>query len=377
MNLRSLFKQTTRFFCSSKFPTPTPPIKFEAYLKSRREQAEKSLLIQIAGPDAVHEIESYLTTQFGPLDYFYSYLLPGKQGSVSGNVRNTDSFWLLTEFKNRQHYLAALEDCRFAEGTFPYKSSSCWFSQPPGKSFNPKKPIKRKSKITDFGTLIGRSVDSIDFSGKSDLSSQIQLLEHSLKISEPGIRVRFLISAQLEQALSGLFPSGCVLPFGSTVSGIGRQSGDLDLVLLANDKEIFPHGPKNEKKSSDSGRLWFQSKMSTSQAGSARFQVQRLMETVADIIQLFVPGSSQVQRILQARVPILRFWSDYTDLQCDLSMTNATGVHMSEILYLMAQLDSRFATLCFAIRIWVSFNMHCICGPTKRVRFIFKAIYFF
>ena len=63
--------------------------------------------------------------------------------------------------------------------------------------------------------------------------------------------------------------------------------------------------------------------MENSGGSNARFQSQRVMETLADIITLFVPGCSQVQRILQARIPILRFWSDFTSMQCDLSMTNA------------------------------------------------------
>jgi len=89
-------------------------------------------------------------------------------------------------------------------------------------------------------------------------------------------------------------------------------------------------------------------------SGNSRFQVQRVMETVADVIQLFVPGCIQVQRILQARVPILRFWSEFTELQCDLSMTNSSGIHMSELIYIMASIDHRFPSLLCAIRTWAS-----------------------
>lgn len=64
------------------------------------------------------------------------------------------------------------------------------------------------------------------------LNQQLGILEKSLRLSDLGIRLRFLIAHQLEFTLQSLFPQGCVLPFGSTVSGIGRQSGDLDLVLL-------------------------------------------------------------------------------------------------------------------------------------------------
>lgn len=38
--------------------------------------------------------------------------------------------------------------------------------------------------------------------------------------------------------------------------------------------------------------------------GSERSTSQRHMEAISDILQLFLPGCSQVRRILQARVPL-------------------------------------------------------------------------
>lgn len=69
------------------------------------------------------------------------------------------------------------------------------------------------------------------------------MLEDTHKVTELGIRVRFLVASHLEQALKTLFPLGAILPFGSTVSGIGRQTGDLDLVLLPN--KVFKGIPLN------------------------------------------------------------------------------------------------------------------------------------
>lgn len=44
------------------------------------------------------------------------------------------------------------------------------------------------------------------------------------------------------------------------------------------------------------------------------------MEVIGDIIQVFMPGCSQVRRILQARIPIIKFNHDYAGVECDLSM---------------------------------------------------------
>lgn len=55
---------------------------------------------------------------------------------------------------------------------------------------------------------------------------------------------------------------------------------------------------------------------------SGRIQIQRQMETVSDILHLFLPGVVHVRRILQARVPIIKYNHEHLDLEVDLSMSN-------------------------------------------------------
>lgn len=55
---------------------------------------------------------------------------------------------------------------------------------------------------------------------------------------------------------------------------------------------------------------------------SERTISQRYMETLGDILQLFLPGCTQVRRILQARVPIIKYYHQFADVECDLSMSN-------------------------------------------------------
>lgn len=57
-------------------------------------------------------------------------------------------------------------------------------------------------------------------------------------------------------------------------------------------------------------------------SGSERSTSQRHMEAVGDLLQLFLPGCAQVRRILQARVPIIKYHQQLTDVECDLSMSN-------------------------------------------------------
>lgn len=57
-------------------------------------------------------------------------------------------------------------------------------------------------------------------------------------------------------------------------------------------------------------------------SGSERTILQRHMEVIGDVLQLFLPGCTQIRRILQARVPIIKYYQQFTDVECDLSMTN-------------------------------------------------------
>lgn len=48
------------------------------------------------------------------------------------------------------------------------------------------------------------------------------------------------------------------------------------------------------------------------------------------MMQLFMPGICQVRRILQARVPIIKYHHEHMDLEVDLSMGNMS-VDMRQI----------------------------------------------
>ncbi|KAF4525477.1 hypothetical protein B566_EDAN004889 [Ephemera danica] len=173
----------------------------------------------------------------------------------------------------------------------------------------------------------------------------MRILHESTCLGDLGSRLRFLTARQIEMALSGMFPYVRALPFGSSVNGFGRAGCDLDLVLQLGGQE---EGLVDEQKSRS--RLMFHSKGSA--ACNGRVQLQRHMETIADMLHLFLPGCSRVVRILQARVPIIKFRHDLAMLECDLSMTNMTAVHMSELLYILGETDQRVRPLVFCVRRW-------------------------
>ena len=175
--------------------------------------------------------------------------------------------------------------------------------------------------------------------GEEDVSQQMFLLWRSTMMSEVSTRLRYLLGRQLELALAGLFPRAQVLPFGSSVNGFGSSSSDQDMCLV-----LDPPRPAE-----DTCRLMFHAKGG---AAGERAQVQRHCEEVAKIVQSFLPGCQNVEKVLHARVPIIKYSQQFAGLECDLSMSSTSGLYMSCLLHLWAGLDWRVRPLVAVVRQW-------------------------
>ncbi|KAI8125414.1 mitochondrial, Poly(A) RNA polymerase [Lucilia cuprina] len=139
-------------------------------------------------------------------------------------------------------------------------------------------------------------------------------LYNGTKLNDLGIRLRFLAAYQVQQSIVGMFPLANALPFGSSVNGFGKMGCDLDLILRL-DQEC--KGPEAKKR--PESRLVFHTKENLT---NGRSQTQRQMESIGDMLQLFLPGVCHVRRILQARVPIIKYHHEHLNLEIDLSMSN-------------------------------------------------------
>lgn len=158
------------------------------------------------------------------------------------------------------------------------------------------------------------------------ISDQISELYNLTKLNDLGLRLRFLTARQAESTLSGVFPNVCAYPFGSSVNGFGKMGCDLDVVMRFNENRVSEFVVTRKLfqcvtflKENESSRLVFHCKAGS---GSERSTNQRNMEAVGDLINLFLPGCSQVRRILQAKVPIIKYHQHLTNIECDLSMSN-------------------------------------------------------
>ncbi|KAK9752624.1 Cid1 family poly A polymerase [Popillia japonica] len=250
--------------------------------------------------------------------------------------------FIIVEFSQEADVSNIFFKSTYAENSqiVPVQSLFLWFKAPFKKV--KQKPLKKITLEIENGTYIASEDDIKNLLRlEKNISDQMLLLYNTTKLNDVSTRLRFITAHQVELALSGIFPRMMAYPFGSSVNGFGKMGCDLDLVLRLNENSV---------PSADS-RLVFHSKAVTA---SERSTSQRHMEAIGDLLQLFLPGCSQVRRILQARVPIIKYYQQLADVECDLSMSNMSGVYMSNLLYIMGDIDSRVRPLVFTIRKWAA-----------------------
>lgn len=308
---------------------------FREKVETRRDEAKRSVIVQVQSEKSATDLYNYCS-EHGTVESMHHYCL------------NEQSHFIVVEFETRTAMETLLNQCCHLNENhiIPTRTPFLWF-----RSMSPR---KKRAKTSDsvvpalkhqYGTAIPTDEEIKKLLQEAEsLSDQINVLYSATYLNDVGERLRFLTARQIEIGLCGPFPNIKALPFGSSVNGFGRLGCDLDIVLQLDTDD------SHEKW--DDCRLVFQAKTSSP---NGRASSQRLMETVGDMCQLFLPGVSGVKRILQARVPIVKFQQDITGIDCDLSASNALAVQMSELLYIMGSHDVRVRPLVFAVRAWARY----------------------
>lgn len=142
----------------------------------------------------------------------------------------------------------------------------------------------------------------------STSDDQMQALYNRNSISDLSTRLRFLTALQVEEAVSAFNPQVRVIPFGSSVNGFGRMQSDLDMVLVHDEK--------------GSNEIQSLTKFQTTRNVSTFRNVKSDLRLLGEIMEGWLPGVDNVDPILNARVPIIKYHQSYTGLDCDLSSGN-------------------------------------------------------
>lgn len=281
---------------------------FDDFVRERQQQAVRSVVVQVSSQKSFPELYNYCKA-YGTIVGAHHYC-----------IRHEDlQHYILLEYENEEQAAAAIDSSAYNEELtgVPVRSPFLWFRASSKKALKREEQCNEKpsplavvdgnyiTDITELNTIL-KTAPHID--------EQISLLYDSTKLNDVGIRLRFLAAYQVQQAISGMFPLANALPFGSSVNGFGKMGCDLDLILRL-DQEC--KGPEAKKR--PDSRLVFHTKENLT---NGRSQTQRQMESIGDMLQLFLPGVCHVRRILQARVPIIKYHHEHLNLEIDLSMSN-------------------------------------------------------
>jgi len=284
--------------------------------------------VQVSSENSISDLYSYCS-KFGSIKNIFHYQLAGS------------NHFVLTEFEDQSAVNTLFDQSTHVNDSnvIAVRSPFLWFRS---------NASKKKSKLLSIDdqlsfpfqtnqTMIEPNIKNIGLEKLDSLSDQMLLLLKCTQLNDIGTRLRFLTAMQIENALKGIFPLSKVLPFGSSVNSFGKIGSDIDLVLM--DSEI---------KENKTSRLIYHGKC----VSNSRTQIQRNIEILGDLLQLFLPGCSRVKRISQARVPIVKYSQDFVGVECDLAVSNETAVNMSELLYIFGNFDYRVRPLVFTIKMW-------------------------
>ncbi|KAL6262470.1 hypothetical protein P5V15_007555 [Pogonomyrmex californicus] len=311
-----------------KSSTRSVQTTLETEIIQRRDQARRSLLIQVYSPKSHNDLYNYCS-RFGDILSMHHYQV---------NRNHYQENYILVEFKDVVSVDGIMSYASFVRSDYiaPVKSSVLWFRK--GQVAISQKNQTKVALTVEHGYIYINDKKILNvLSNAKSISGQIIILYETLRLTDLEIRLRFHTAQHLEQYFSGLFHNMRVLPFGSSINGFGRRKCDLDLVLVPDYSQ------------EGNSRLVFHSKPIRH---NDRNETKEFLGILANAMYQFIPGISNVRRILEARVPIIKFHYDYTQIECDLSATNMTAVYMSELLNLYGEMDWRVRPLVTAIRVW-------------------------
>uniref|UniRef100_A0A8D2LTM7 Mitochondrial poly(A) polymerase n=1 Tax=Varanus komodoensis TaxID=61221 RepID=A0A8D2LTM7_VARKO len=153
------------------------------------------------------------------------------------------------------------------------------------------------------------------------------------------------------------FVEECPVPFKSriftlTPKDLRSQASALRSISCHKQTPI-PDGELVKKLcSADSKTGPFKIEYQTKRVPSQRIATQRILYVIGEFIDNFGPGCVNVQKILNARCPLVRFAHQPSGLQCDLTANNRIAMRSSELLYIYGNLDPRVKALVFGVRCW-------------------------
>ncbi|KAM4606241.1 poly(A) RNA polymerase, mitochondrial [Polymixia lowei] len=301
---------------------------FYAVQAERQEQAERSVLISCHSKTNGKKILKYLS-RHGDIKKCFFYESYGTYAVVEfANQESLASLYEGTSIPSINH-----------ESVVPFKSRllslrSLGPADPPNNQSGPQYQPQTTIPIHQLIQRLSRE-DSID--------QQVTSLTEAYQLTEENTCLRFLVCSLLKDIAAAYFPECTIRPFGSSVNGFGKLGCDLDMFL-----DLDSISGRNIKKPKAGLSLEYQMK----RVNSERAVTQSILSVIGECVDQFGPGCVGVQKILNARCPLVRFAHQPSGFQCDLTANNRVAMKSTELLYLYGALDRRVRYLVFAVRCW-------------------------
>ncbi|XP_006924237.2 poly(A) RNA polymerase, mitochondrial [Pteropus alecto] len=302
--------------------------RFSEVQKERREQAQRTVLIHCPNKISEKKFLKYLS-QHGPISNHFFYESIG--------------LYAVVEFCQKES-VASLQNVTRTpsmgtEAAIPFRSR--FFSL---KLKNPSNQISEQSHIpfSNHSPPPNKKLFKLLCDAES-IDDQLNILLKEFQLTDENTRLRYLTCSLIEDVAAAYFPDCAVRPFGSSVNGFGKLGCDLDMFL-----DLDEIGKSDAHKTSGNFLMEFQVK----NVASERIATQKILSVIGESLDHFGPGCVGVQKILNARCPLVRFSHQASGFQCDLTTNNRIALKSSELLYIYGAVDPRVRALVFTIRCW-------------------------
>ncbi|CAF1170292.1 unnamed protein product [Adineta ricciae] len=273
------------------------------------------------------------------------------------------------------------EQCQLDDGTrlkvkprnqHEFKSKRMLISEQEFLNINKEKEIEQHAALIQV------------LNSQSTIDEQAEAIVQQEKLPEEILKLREDFFKELETMFGKHFPGAKLCLTGSMANSLVTTLSDMDLVLVLNDTYIEPQRlPSSSNNSGESMTIDENScsndidihqnkfKRNVSDGSSSRSlspTLQTSTYSVDELLQMSIPDRldcirrllrssaayvCHVQRIAQARCPVVRFCHKQQKIFCELSINNHLAVANTDLVRYYLIYEPKLRSLLYTIRLWL------------------------